>query len=124
MRLFKRETRAYWVDIYFYGTTAADEFAVNDLPSTVRSIRIGPTQVQVLSLNPKELEDAALGHEKAMLEKLRADRLEQLAAMGEAAAVARSTGGEFEEPQALDSGISRPRAAAKKTGGCRGCGKK
>lgn len=126
MRIFKRETNAFWVDIYFFGGKAADAFRPDELRGTLRWSRIGPTQVQVLTTHHRELEASAVAHEKSMLELLRQERLEHLASLAVAQAEAKtstSPGGEFVESKAVEE--KSPRAAStKKPGGCRGCGKK
>ena len=122
MRLFKREVPAFWVDIYFFGAKAADNFDPSSVRGTLSFSRIGPTQVQVLSTSPKALEAAAHAHERSVLEELRRDRLEQLAEQGAIDAIAAtSAGGEIAEISAA-SEVKKPTKAAKKRG-CKGCGK-
>lgn len=130
MRIFKRETAAFWVDIYFFGSRAADSFNPDQVPGVLRWSRIGPTQVQILTTNHRQVEAAAKEHERQQLELVRQQRLEQLAAMAVADAEAKS--GPKKSAGGRDS-VDTPRAASvappsaqstPKKKPCRGCGKK
>lgn len=130
MRIFKRETAAFWVDIYFFGAKAADSFNPDLVPGVLRWSRIGPTQVQVLTTNHRQAEAAAKEHERLQLELVRQERLEQLASMAVADAEAKS--GPKQSAGGRD-GVDAPRAASvappaalstPKKKPCRGCGKK
>jgi hypothetical protein len=129
VRIFKREAPAFWVDIYFFGSKAADAFNPDQVPGVLRWSRIGTTQIQVLTTNHRLLEAAAKEHERAQLELVRQQRLEQLAAMAEADAEAKSgpkkSAGGFEEVVPRAASVAAPAAqSGPKKKPCRGCGKK
>lgn len=127
VRLFKRETAAFWVDIYFFGSKAADSFNPDQVPGVIRWSRIGSTQVQILTTNHRAVEAAAKEHERLQLELVRQQRLEQLSAMAEADAEAmagpkKSAGGLESAPRAAS--VPKAQSTAPKKKPCRGCGKK
>jgi len=121
VRIFKRETAAYWVDIYFFGTRAADAFNPTDITGVLRWSRIGPTQVQILTTNYRSVEAAAKVHESQQLEQMRLERQEQLATLGAEAADAVSALGGLEPSVPVAKSASKLPKTQKK--GCRGCGK-
>lgn len=113
VRIFKRETAAYWVDIYFFGGKVADSFQPDLIPGVLRWSRIGPTQVQILTTNQRSVEAAAVEHERAQLEIVRQERLAHLATLPEVQPLS-------EPVRPASVPVSKP----KKKSGCRGCGKK
>lgn len=129
MRIFKREAPAFWVDIYFFGSKAADAFNPDQVPGVLRWSRIGVTQIQVLTTNHRQLEAAAKEHERLQLELVRQQRLEQLASMAIADAEAKSgpkkSAGGLEDDVPRAASVAPPAAASTpKKKPCRGCGKK
>lgn len=130
MRIFKRETAAFWVDIYFFGAKAADSFNPDLVPGVLRWSRIGPTQVQILTTNHRQVEAAAKEHERLQLELVRQERVAHLSALAEADAEAKSgpkqsAGGRDDVDVPRAASVSPPAAAASpKKKPCRGCGKK
>jgi len=123
VRIFKRETSVYWVDIYFFGSKAADSFNPADVSGVLRWSRIGPSQVQVLTTNHRSIESAAKLHESQQLDLMRSERQEYLSTLGAAAADAISSPGGI-EGQFSAANVQRDIKQPKKKGGCRGCGKK
>lgn len=123
MRIFKRETSAYWVDIYFFGGRVADAFNPTDVTGVLRWSRIGPAQVQVLTTNHRAIEAAAKEHERLQLELIRIERQEHLSTLGASDADAVSSLGGHES-QFSAASVQRDIKQPKKKGGCRGCGKK
>ncbi len=122
MRIFKRETAAFWVDIYFFGSKAADSFNPDMVTGVLRWSRIGPTQVQVLTTHHRLIETAAKDHERVQLELLRQERLEQLSSLSvddTKPAAKKSAGGRIEGPRAASASTPPPKKKP-----CRGCGKK
>lgn len=128
MRIFKRETAAFWVDIYFFGSKAADSFIPDQVPGVLRWNRIGTTQVQVLTTNHRALVSAAEEHERAQLELVRQQRLEHLATLAVSDAEAKSepkqSVGGRESGSVRASSTSPSALSLPKKKPCRGCGKK
>ena len=128
MRIFKRETPAFWVDIYFFGGRAADSFNPDSVPGVLRWSRIGVTQIQVLTTNHRQLESAAKEHERIQLELIRQERLDVLSSMATVDATVKSSskqspGGREDVLKAASVSPSAASTAPKKKP-CRGCGKK
>lgn len=128
MRIFKRETAAFWVDIYFFGQRAADSFSPDQVPGVLRWSRIGPTQVQVLTTNHRSVETAAKEHEATQLELIRQERVAHLAALAESDAEDKSrpktSAGGRESVDIPRAASVAPPASTPKKKPCRGCGKK
>lgn len=128
MRIFKRETAAFWVDIYFFGSRAADSFNPDQVPGVLRWSRIGITQIQVLTTNHRQLETAAKEHERLQLELVRQQRLEHLTSMAIADAEVKSgpkkSAGGLEDDVPRAASVAPPATSTPKKKPCRGCGKK
>ncbi len=119
MRIFKRESPAYWVDIYFFGSKVADAFNPDGITGVLNWSRIGPTQVQIFTTKPKLVEQAADAHEKAHLDLIRQERLDHLASLS----TEKTSPGGIENVITASALPPIPPKPGKKKGGC-GCGKK
>ena len=127
MRIFKRETAAFWVDIYFFGSKAADSFNPDLVPGVLRWSRIGSTQVQVLTTNHRQLEASAKENERLQLELVRQERVAHLSALAESDAEAKSkqsAGGRIDVDTSRAASVSPAAMSTQKKKPCRGCGKK
>ena len=122
MRLHKREAKVYHVDIYFFGAKAAETFNPLEVRGVLSSEVISSTQLRILTMAPKLIEEAAEIHEKLILEELRAARLAHLAELGSKDALSvTSPGGDVAEIKAMNTAKTTSKTTKKR--GCRGCGK-